>query len=500
MRNKHVYTKRLGQWLLAITLGLSVILPTQAKTGIFDPADSGAGAIYFPFVYTGSDSLPEPTPNPSTTPAPTATPPPPGQAMTYYLSPIGNDNNSGYSEEDAWATFDRALNADVPGNKLQPGDTLILMDGIYYQTLMPHYVGGQPGFPITIRAQNDGQAIIEGEGIRIPVFLESWRQASYFIIEGIVAKNSSGSVYQIYADHNVLRRVSGYNADTDTNNHVFVIWSNYNLLEDCVAGGSGRKMIVIYSSTDNNGHDNIIRRCFAAWQEWDGREWHDLWPWGDGIEIYDGDNNIIENSIVFGKISNYGFSLLSNGTTESNIVSGNKILGSIVANVGRDYTEEIIEWGDTRPQPSEAPADFVADFTQYGYRVGFNLRAVEDFHDNLLQDIFAWGGAGLGLAFDTTNADQYGNSYYNNQIIRATIINNGLDASYYDGGLGTDILHSELSKLQRVRERDQYNSRHWWLYISIHDGRRSEINSSLCGWCNDRRSFMALANGNPNTN
>jgi hypothetical protein len=44
-------------------------------------------------------------------------------------------------------------------------------------------------------------------------------------------------------------------------------FSQYNVIEDCVAAGTGRKMIMTYKS-----NNNTIRRCFTYWQEWDGRD------------------------------------------------------------------------------------------------------------------------------------------------------------------------------------------------------------------------------------
>ena len=82
------------------------------------------------------------------------------RAETYYIAPNGDDNRSGTSEGDAWATFNHAWQS------LFPGDTLILLDGVYYQTLQPNVRAGQPGKPITIKAQNDGRAIIDGERSR----------------------------------------------------------------------------------------------------------------------------------------------------------------------------------------------------------------------------------------------------------------------------------------------------------------------------------------------
>ena len=46
-----------------------------------------------------------------------------GQATTYYISPSGDDGNDGLSSDYPWKTFSHAI------PELDPGDTLIVMDG-----------------------------------------------------------------------------------------------------------------------------------------------------------------------------------------------------------------------------------------------------------------------------------------------------------------------------------------------------------------------------------
>ena len=147
----------------------------------------------------------------------------PTWAATYYVSPTGNDSNTGLLETQPWNTFDRAVNYYAQGEQLQPGDTLILLDGVYYQSIYPQYTEGTSGNPITIKAKNDGKAIIDGQGVRTPVSLDHWAANDYFTFEGIVAKNSSQNVYHINGNHNIFRRTSGYNAWTDGNSFIYEI-------------------------------------------------------------------------------------------------------------------------------------------------------------------------------------------------------------------------------------------------------------------------------------
>jgi hypothetical protein len=354
---------------------------------------------------------------------------------TYYLSPSGSDSNSGTSENQAWATFNRAW------LDLYPGDTLILLDGVYYQSLNPNIRNGEAGKPITVKAKNDGKAIIDGEYKRIPIKLgDTWPPiGDYFILEGIIAKNSSGMVIQIHGrKNNILRRISAYNANTDTNSAVIgVLWesSQHNLIEDCVAAGTGRKMLYTFK-----GENNIFRRCFVDWQAWDGREWHDCWPWGDGIEVYNGSFNIIENSIAYSMNPTWAINIMANDPKAKAI--GNKVLGSIAVLAGMREDKSVMDWGNLRPQPTNHTC--IRDFTWPSQRVGFMVYGAGEIRDNLWQDFYSWGNAGLGLSIAPSNYLHPNTG--NNVIRRATINNNGLDNPWQYGGVETDVLKSELDR------------------------------------------------------
>jgi hypothetical protein len=354
----------------------------------------------------------------------------------FFLSPNGNDNKSGVSPSEAWATFDKAWSV------ILPGDILTLLDGTYYQSLSPT-IYGVPGKPITIRAQNDGKAIIDGQGVRIPVHLMGW-QTEYVVIEGIVAQNSSADVFYLEeAENNVLRRVSGYNANTDTNTHVITITGNNNLIEDCVAAGSGRKMILVFKS-----EHNIIRRCLVDWREWDGRQWHDCWPWGEGIELYNSSNNTIENSIAYGQTPRSGVSILTQNQT---ISSGNKILGTIAMRSGLELDGTPIIWGDTRPQPTQYTCvTNVFDYptNQLGFTANVSGGALQD---NLWQDILAWGNGRYGINFNIVVSPIETST--NNRIDRATMFDNGLNNQNTSqwGGIGAGANEGTLEYFASVQ-------------------------------------------------
>jgi hypothetical protein len=154
---------------------------------------------------------------------------------------VGDDKNPGTMQQ-PWKTFRHALCKSGKETRwdpssgttvlcenpswVQPGDTLILLSGIYTQALDPSY-GGQSGAPITISTEHDGQVVIDGEYKRDPLKLQAYKQAHYFVIEGLIFRNGNtvlnrdsnqdgtpdsvegnGTVMNIDTSHNIFRRVS----------------------------------------------------------------------------------------------------------------------------------------------------------------------------------------------------------------------------------------------------------------------------------------------------
>ncbi len=340
-----------------------------------------------------------------------------------------------------WETFNHAW------QYLYPGDTLILLDGVYNQSINPNVRDGSPGYPITVKALHDGKAIIDGQNARVTVSFgyepNGWWAGSYFVIEGVVARNSSESVYEIDANHVTLRRVSGYNANKNDNVHVYVIQGNYNLIEDCVAAGIGRKMIVVYASQDIYGQHNTIRRCFTSYRNWDGRNFTDEWPWNENYEAYSADYTTFENDIAYGYFANAGFSLLAQGGGDNN--TGNKILGSIAIMGGLDFEDNPIHWGDIRPQPSVESN--IKNVYEPCHRTGIFMGhgSTSIIQNNLIQDVFSWGNASLGLCVAEDP------QMINNVVNRVTIYHNGLDLPVYNNSI--DMRAEDLSGLSITNSR-----------------------------------------------
>jgi hypothetical protein len=138
-------------------------------------------------------------------------------SSVHYLGPSGSDAAPG-TREQPWLSFGFA----VP--RLQPGDTLILLDGVYQRgsTGYPDIhcdagiKSGTPSRLITLRADHERAALIDGDG-RAPSFF--MQGCSYWVVDGLRARSAdaadapmtseAGSVFVLGGDnhHVILRRL-----------------------------------------------------------------------------------------------------------------------------------------------------------------------------------------------------------------------------------------------------------------------------------------------------
>ena len=204
-------------------------------------------------------------------------------AGTYYVSTNGYDSNAGTISA-PWGTFAKAMTV------LKAGDTLVLRDGTYHQSLIVTVSGTQTS-PITIKAENDGRAIIDGEANKMPCRINgtTTNHLHDIVVEGIVCRNSNeDTIYIRDADRITLSRVSAYNA-ANGNFNAFSLWrTTYVTLTDCAASGNGRKQYNILDSNYTKMH-----WCWGRWvSEGSGYGGY------TGISIYNSNYSLIENCVL----------------------------------------------------------------------------------------------------------------------------------------------------------------------------------------------------------
>jgi hypothetical protein len=185
-----------------------------------------------------------------------------GAPCDYYASPSGGGrgrtSSTPFTIQRFWSVA-------------SPGRTLCLLNGTYTGATgmikPPDGLRGTSTSPITIRAVNDGEVLIDGEFARAPV---DFRNNSWLIIEGLNLKNGRSNVVRLAdggygfgpgtgSNDNILRRIVGWDADARFNIALAeMAGADRNLFEDSAFFGAARNTWHVY-----RGWDNICRRCWV---------------------------------------------------------------------------------------------------------------------------------------------------------------------------------------------------------------------------------------------
>ncbi len=348
-------------------------------------------------------------------------------AATWYISPTGDDTKTGAgtSINTPFKKFSTAW------DNIKRGDTLILMDGTYTPSnsgVMNVTLPPDNGQRIYIKAQNIGKAVIDAQFlVKSPVDISKFRGGANLEIDGIVAKNGSSDAnltsavfyFEVTNANILLKNVSGFNADKDSNSSVFSFYQSSGVtIEDCIAGGSGRKMIMLYRSSNNT-----IRRCVARWLQFDGAKFCGSlsWPAGSGIEVYFGDNNILENNIGFGNVAYYHFALKGYKEVDGNQANNNKFLGNMSLFAGKYADGTKVNYGTKPANTMCSDSDMNKQDMVTAYQTVAESWTVSYMANNLFQDNLAYKSGGLAL---TSSGNWYGAGWSNNSINRATFVGN----------------------------------------------------------------------------
>jgi hypothetical protein len=298
-------------------------------------------------------------------------------ACSHYISPNGSDANPGTSPSQPWVTFNHAI------DKLQPGDTLCIMDGTYYQSLDIDISGSQ-GNPITFAALNDGEVIIDGEFTRLACRVLDSHDV---IVEGVICQRSNGSVVSIINSERVIvRRVSAYDVKaTDCNCHAFVTDKAQDvLLEDIIAGGRARTTLTIY-----NSRSITIRRAYARWKE---EPTSNSMGVNNLMQIYGTSDSLAENNVgtLNGATSNnvLGWGVWNNYDNTDPIASNNTLLGNVAFDITfAGFFDSSCKWQThnnrfidnvsiNNPFGMYQPGDdsqILTHYTNIGGEIGFNM-------------------------------------------------------------------------------------------------------------------------------
>lgn len=211
---------------------------------------------------------------------------------TYYVSPNGSDAAAG-TNASPWRTFAKAFSI------MASGETLIVKSGTYTESLgaARQPAAGTPGKFTTIRAETDGGAVIDGQGLVMPLLITH----SYVRIEGMKFINGESLVATLNGNHLHILRSAFANAGPSTYDGVMDVGGNDVLVEDSWMWGRGKAGVFV------TGARSTLRRLVIRMDYYAGTlGFIGVVLSGDYDTLIGADNTVIENVIV-----------LDQGTTSS---------------------------------------------------------------------------------------------------------------------------------------------------------------------------------------
>ena len=223
---------------------------------------------------------------------------------TYYVSPNGNDNNPGTSDQ-PWKTINYAVSK---FSSVKAGDTILVKPGTYTELITLDKSGSADLGHITLKADGQGQVILKDPNPVVGDFKEGVIQSAnrgYWIIDGFRIENTSWAGISLRNANNMIVQ----------NNHTFETGaSGIIVMPDNFFGGGEAEV----TSKDIKVLNNTIER--ANWR-WTGTGAIGLQEalsiWGvDGFEVA---HNLLKEGTREGIDAKTGS---RNGTIHSNTVTG----------------------------------------------------------------------------------------------------------------------------------------------------------------------------------
>lgn len=136
-------------------------------------------------------------------------PTPGGIGTTYYVAKTGNDSNSGTTLGNAWLTIQKAANT------LQPGDTVFVKAGTYYEQVVPTRSGTSSAW-ISYKTYSSDLVVINGSGKDLGSSRSGSVQGLFYVngksfisVEGFSLTNSTAMGASIYgvSDNVILKNL-----------------------------------------------------------------------------------------------------------------------------------------------------------------------------------------------------------------------------------------------------------------------------------------------------
>jgi len=164
---------------------------------------------------------------------------------TLYVAPDGDDAADGLSRATAWRTLMKA------SEEARAGDTVLLGDGVYKETLAP-VATGVAGAPITFRAEHLNRAVLDGSNFHRPTAVYV-AQKGHIVVDGLVMRR--------FAPKNLGRRAGMDYAQV-------VLWEARRFtMKNCVQWGYGNYGLggIALDARGVTLANNVMMGFVAAW-------------------------------------------------------------------------------------------------------------------------------------------------------------------------------------------------------------------------------------------
>lgn len=284
-----------------------------------------------------------------------------GAGRTFYVNPsTGDDQRAGTSSGTSWRTLARAMSPSV-ATHARGGDVVLLENGTYPEFNMhcpgsassPNAEEGSVGFPITIAAVNERQAVFDNNGQGDVIRLEG---CSYVTLRGVrvngedfndgnpCSGNEGHGINVVGARGGVrIERVLVYRSNRDGNSHgIDVDDSDGVTIEEAAIYEVTRHAISIF-----NSKNCVVRNSYV-----NGRNRPSTYPAasncnGQGGVIFYGSANTLGENLIVENIDDSGNAFKHIGASVYDGTTGcrnNRFRNVIAISTGTLYSEESRCW------------------------------------------------------------------------------------------------------------------------------------------------------------
>jgi hypothetical protein len=247
----------------------------------------------------------------------------PAAATTFYVDDTGDDENDGLTTGTAWETLQYA----VDHIDLQPGDTIIVLPGVYEGLRIER--SGEAGRPITLRAEPPGGALVIAPGPFNEhdgnIEVESFDAVvQHWVIDGfqVALARRHGIDVRVTRDVTVQNCDVHHNAETG----IFTAFSDFVTVQGNESGFNGEHGVYISNSGDFPVvRGNLLHDNFVAGVHMNGDR--NIQP-GDGLISY----ATVEDNVIWGNGRGGASAINCDGVSDS-IIRNNLLYDNLASGI-----------------------------------------------------------------------------------------------------------------------------------------------------------------------